>query len=74
VRDFEVTGNAYVYTSKDGNKVTGIQILDPRFMKPIMNQSGVILGYVQNLNGFRYFTRDEIHHLRGDTDLKYECI
>lgn len=75
IRDFEVTGNAYVYIARDWNKVTGLQILDPRFVKPIMQKDWTILWYVQNINGFRsYFLQDEIHHLRWDTDLKYECV
>lgn len=74
MRDFEVTGNAYVYLSKKGTKVEAIQILDPRHMKPIMNKGGQVLGYVQNLEGFRYFTKDEIFHLKDDTDLKFEAL
>ena len=49
MRDFEVTGNAYVYLSKNGIKVEAVQILDPRHMKPIMSKTGQVLGYVQNL-------------------------
>lgn len=74
VRDLEVTGNAYVYTAMDGNKATGIQILDPRYVKPIMNSQWTILGYVQNLGWMRVFTLDEIYHLRWDPDLKYEAL
>lgn len=73
-RDFEVTGNAYVYKAKDWNKVTGLQILDPRYMKPIMKADWTLIGYLQNLGWYRYFTRDEIAHLRWDTDLKYEAL
>lgn len=73
-RDYEVTGNAYVYAAKNGNKITGLQILDPRYVKPVMNAQWVILWYVQNLWGIRAFTRDEVFHLRWDTDLKYEAI
>lgn len=39
-----------------------------------MNAYGEVLGYVQNLNGIRVFTKDEIFHLRGDTDLRFECV
>lgn len=74
MRDFEVTGNAYVYLSKKGTKVEAIQILDPRYMKPIMNKSGQILWFVQNLEGYRYFTKDEVFHMRDDTDLKFEAL
>lgn len=74
MRDYEVTGNAYVYTAKNWNKITGLQILDPRYVKPVMNAQWVILWYVQNLWGIRAFTRDEVFHLRWDTDLKYEAL
>lgn len=74
MRDFEVTGNAYVYLSKNGTKVEAVQILDPRHMKPIMSKTGQVLGYVQNLEWFRYFTKDEIFHLKDDTDLKFEAL
>lgn len=75
VRDYEVAGNVYVYIarSKTG-KVEGLQILDPRYMKPICDSSGQILGYIQNFNGIRGFTRDEVFHLRYDSDLTNEAI
>lgn len=75
IRDFEVTGNAYVYLALDGTKVTGLQILDPRYIKPVMKKDWTILWYVQTLNWVRaFFLPEEIHHLRWDTDLKYECV
>lgn len=74
VRDYEVTSNAYVYAPKTKWVIQSLQILDPRYVKPIMNAYGEVLGYVQNLNGIRVFTKDEIFHLRGDTDLRFECV
>lgn len=38
VRDYELTGNAYIYLAKDGTKVEAVQILDPRFVTPIANE------------------------------------
>lgn len=74
MRDYEVTGNAYVYVAKDWTKTTGIQILDPRYMKPIMLKTWQVIGYVQNLGWYRYFTKDEVFHLKSDTDLELEAI
>lgn len=39
-----------------------------------MKPTGEVIGYVQNLGGIRVFTRDEVFHLRDDTDLKLECL
>lgn len=74
VRDYEITGNAFVYVAKEKNVVMGLQILDPRYIKPIMNDSGQILGYYQNLGGIKVFTKDEIFHLKTDNDLSFEAL
>ena len=52
----------------------GLQVLDPRYIKPIMSEYGQILGYVQNLNGINIFTKDEIFHLKTDNDLQFEAL
>lgn len=39
-----------------------------------MSPKGEILGYVQNLNGVRYFLPDEVYHLKGDTDIDNETL
>lgn len=74
VRDFELTANAFVYFDMDGNVVKSVQALDPRYTKPVINSQGTVLGYVQNLNGFRYFTVDEVYHLRDGNDPDNESI
>lgn len=74
VRDFELTGNAYVYFELDGNTVKGIQALDPRYTKPITNSQGTVLGYLQNLKGLRTFTKDEVLHFRDGNDPDNESI
>lgn len=74
VRDYETTSNAYVYFNIDWTTIKGIQILDPRYMKPLTSDTGQIIGYLQNLNGIRYFLPDEILHLRYDNDLKNESV
>lgn len=73
-RDKEIAGNAYIYLSLNGNSIDGIQILDPRYIKPVATSTGQIIGYVQELNGIRYFTADEIIHLRDDNDLSNEVF
>jgi len=74
-RDFEIAGNAYVYkVTTESGVFQGIQILDPRYVKPLVSPKGEILGYVQNLNGVRYFLPDEVYHLKGDTDIDNETL
>lgn len=43
-------------------------------MRPVSNDRGQVIGYVQNLAGVRVFTKDEIMHLRHDNDLKNENV
>ena len=43
-------------------------------MKPLTSETGQVIGYLQNLNGIRYFLPDEILHLRYDNDLKNESV
>lgn len=74
VRDYELTGNAYIYTPRDGEKITALQILDPRYIQPIINEYGQLLGYIQNLNGVKFLTKDEIFHLKTDTDTSNEAV
>lgn len=74
VRDYELTGNAYVYLAKDGTKVEAVQILDPRFVTPIANEFGVVLGYAYAVQTTQYFTADEVLHLKDDTDTNNEIV
>lgn len=82
VRDYEVGANVYVYKvteiDENGNKsdtVTGLQVLDPRFMSPITDRFGNVAGYVQNINGaISTFLPDEIWHLRFDSDIDDETV
>jgi len=82
IRDYFIGGNVYVYkvTSIDeaGNKsdiVTGLQILDPRFMSPVTDKFGNIGGYIQNVSwSIQAFLPDEIWHLRYDSDIDDETI
>lgn len=74
IRDYEITGNAFVYLIRENNKVIGLQILDPRYVKPIINTGGQILGYYQNLSGIKIFTKDEMFHLKSDNDLNFEAL
>lgn len=43
IRDYEITGNAFVYLARENNQVIGLQILDPRYIKPIINEGGQVL-------------------------------
>ena len=74
IRDYEITGNAFVYLARENNKVIGLQILDPRYVKPIINTGGQILGYYQNLSGIKILTKDEMFHLKSDNDLNFEAL
>lgn len=45
IRDYEVTGNAYIYCARsiETGNVFSIQALDPRYIKPITNKNGQVL-------------------------------
>ena len=74
-RDYEVTGNAYVYKATTESGVfVWFQILDPRYVKPLVSPKWEVLGYVQNLSGIRYFLPDEVYHLKWDTDIINETV
>lgn len=75
VRDFEISGNSYVYLARDESEnITAIQVLDPRYITPVSDKTGEIIGYIQNLYGVRAFAPDEIFHLYDDTDLENEIV
>lgn len=74
VRDYELTGNAYIYLAKDGTKVEAVQILDPRFVTPIANEFWIVLGYAYSIQTTQYFTADEVLHLKDDTDTNNEIV
>lgn len=76
IRDYEVTGNAYVYVWRDKTNwsIIWIQALDPRYVKPISNDRWQVLWYVQNLAGTRFLLKDEVFHLKDDPDLENETI
>lgn len=76
LRDYYIAANVYVYTvrDKDSDEVVGLQILDPRYMKPITNEFWVVLWYAQHLRTTQFFTVDEIFHLKFDNDLDNESV
>lgn len=74
VRDYEITWNAYIYISRETWKNVFIQVLDPRYVKPVVNRGWQVLWYVQNLEWIRVFLKDEILHLRDDNDIENESI
>lgn len=75
MRDYEIAGNVYVYLVRnESDDVIGLQVLDPRYITPVTDESWVVLGYVQNLAGIRAFTKDEVFHLKDDTDTEDETV
>lgn len=74
IRDYDVTGNAYIYIVKDewGEKDIGMQILDPRYIKPVSNKQWRLLGYIQNLDWIKVFLPSEVYHIKDDNDIKNE--
>jgi len=82
IRDYFVWWNVYIYKvsslDEKGNRtweITRLQILDPRFMTPITDKSGFILGYVQNIQGnITVFLPDEVSHLQYDSDIDDETV
>lgn len=62
-RDVEICWNAYIYLAKnESEEIIGIQNVDPRYIVPVVKDTGELLWYVQNLNWIRVFTPDEMFH------------
>ena len=76
IRDYDITWNAYVYIVKDekGKKNIWLQILDPRYVKPVANQQWQVLGYIQNLEWIKVFLKDELFHIKNDNDIDNEVV
>lgn len=75
VRDIEVTWNAYVYLERnEWWKVIWITILDPRYITPIVSNTGDVLWYVQNLNWIRAFLTTEVFHFIDEASTEDETI
>ena len=75
VRDYEISGNAYVYLMRDeGDNVVWLQALDPRHMTPVTDSTGEVLWYIQNLAWIRGFSKDEVYHLKDDSDTEDETL
>jgi len=75
LRDYFIAWNSYVYKVRDKNdNIVWLQVLDPRYIKPITNSVWEVLGYVQNIKWKEYFTVDEINHLKYDYDLNNEAV
>lgn len=76
IRDYDITWNAYVYLVKNekGNKNIWIQILDPRYVKPVADKTWKLLWYVQNLYGIKVFLPNEIFHIKNDNDVTNEIV
>lgn len=75
VRDYEISGNAYVYLMRDEwDNVVWLQALDPRHMTPVTDSTGEVLWYIQNLAWIRGLSKDEVYHLKDDTDTEDETL
>ena len=75
VRDLEVSWNTYVYIARDEwDNTIWLQVLDPRYITPIVDNKWSILWYLQNLYWVRAFTTDEVFHLFDDSDLENETL
>ena len=76
VRDYDISWNCYIYIVKDEKfkKAIWMQILDPRYIKPIADQFWNLIWYIQNLNWIRAFLPDELFHLKNDNDIENELL
>lgn len=75
VRDYDITWNCYVYIVKDETwKNIGLQALDPRYIKPVTDKYWTLLWYVQNLNWVKFFLKNEVFHLKNDSDIDNEVV
>lgn len=72
IRDLGVCANAYAtyITNQAGNKILGMQVLDPRSMAGVVDKHGTVLKYIQRVNGQPavIFEPDEIIHWSEDSD------
>lgn len=76
VRDYDITWNAYIYIVKDESwkKDIWMQILDPRYIKPVANKQGKLLWYIQNLEWIKVFLTTDIYHIKNDNDIDNETV
>jgi len=82
VRDYFIGANVYVYkvTELDANgnrsdKVTWLQILDPRYMSPVTDKFGNVGWYIQNVNwAVQAFLPWDVWHLKYDSDIDDETV
>ena len=75
VRDYDITWNCYVYIVKDeSGKNIGLQVLDPRYIKPVTDKYWTLLWYIQNLNWVKVFLKNEVFHLKNDSDIDNEVV
>lgn len=82
IRDYYVGGNVFIFkvTSLDENgnrtdEVTGLQVLDPRFISPVTDKFGNLGWYIQNINwAVQAFLPTDIWHLKYDADIDDETV
>lgn len=77
IRDLGVSGNAYAHITKGqtGNKVLGLQVIDPRTVSIICTAKGDIIKYVQRIGqNTAEFLPEEIIHFTIDTDPNHEAF
>lgn len=75
VRDYDVTWNAFIYVIRDEWWTPNwLQILDPRYIKPVAKSDGRVIWYIQNLDWIRAFLPDEVFHLKDDNDIINEIM
>ncbi len=75
IRDYELTGNVFLYVVRnESKKPIWLQLLDPRYIKPIANKKGVVLWYVQNLDWIKVFLTDEVFHLKDTQNITNEIM
>ena len=75
IRDYELTGNVFIYIKRNeqGTPIW-LQILDPRYIKPIANKQWIVLWYVQNLDKIKVFLTNEVFHLKDNQNLTNEIM
>lgn len=75
VRDQSVAGNTFWALAKNvnGNRIVGVQRLDPRTLAIVMTKTGEVVRYIQRVNqDVVTFEPDEIVHFKRFKDPRFE--
>ena len=77
IRDRMITGNAFWALVKNvsGNKIVGIQRMDPRSVSIVATEHGEVVRFIQRVGGRVVdFSADDVIHFKHDSDPSHEVF